>query len=85
MASFGHIISFLLRHSMKEFFSVKEVSKLLNISTSTVLYHIKSAHLKAQQVGRIYIISKEDFGDFLKKHREPKKKSSKSRQTQLNF
>ena len=85
MASFGHVISFLLRHCMKEFFSVREVSKLLNISTSTVLYHIKSAHLKAQQVGRIYIISKEDFGDFLKKHREPKKKSSKSRQTQLNF
>ncbi|MBT8382042.1 MAG: helix-turn-helix domain-containing protein [Ignavibacteria bacterium] len=70
---------------MKEFFSVKEVAKLLNISTSTVLYHIKSAHLEAQQVGRIYIISKEDFGDFLKKHREPKKKASKSQQTQLNF
>lgn len=70
---------------MKEFFSVKEVAKLLNLSTSAVLYHIKSAHLQAQQVGRVYIISKEDFGDFLKKHREPKKKGSKSRQTQLNF
>jgi excisionase family DNA binding protein len=70
---------------MKEFFSVKEVAKLLNLSTSAVLYHIKSAHLRAQQVGRIYIISKEDFGDFLKKHREPKKKESKSQQTQLNF
>ena len=70
---------------MKEFFSVKEVAKLLNVSSSTVLYHIKSAHLRAQQVGRIYIISKEDFGDFLKKHREPKKKVSKSKQMQLNF
>ncbi len=70
---------------MKEFFGVKEVAKLLNISRSTVLYHIKSGHLHAQQVGRIYIISKEDFGDFLKKHREPKKKSSRSQQTQLNF
>lgn len=70
---------------MKEFFSVKEVAKLLKISRSTVLYHIKSGHLLAQQVGRVYIISKEDFGDFLKKHREAKKKSSKSQQTQLNF
>lgn len=70
---------------MKEFFSVKEVAKLLNISRSTVLYHIKSGHLLAQQVGRVYIISKDDFGDFLKKHREPKKKGSKSQQTQLNF
>ncbi len=33
---------------MKEFFSVKEVAKLLNLSTSAVLYHIKSAHLRAQ-------------------------------------
>ena len=59
---------------MKEFFSVQEVAKLLNISHSAVLYHIHSGKLEAQQVGKIYIISKEDFGDFLKKHREPKKK-----------
>lgn len=60
---------------MREFFSVQEVAKLLNVSHSAVLYHIRSKKLKAQQVGKIYIISKEDFGDFLKKHREPKKKS----------
>ena len=59
---------------MKELFSVEEVAKLLDISHSGVLYHIRSGKLKAQQVGKIYIISKDDFGDFLKKHREPKKK-----------
>jgi excisionase family DNA binding protein len=59
---------------MKELFSVQEIAKLLDLSHSGVLYHIKSGKLRAQQVGKIYIITKEDFGDFLKKHREPKKK-----------
>jgi len=70
---------------MKEFFSVEEVAKLLDISHSGVLYHIRSGNLKAQQVGKIYIISKEDFGDFLKLHREAKKKLDRSKQTKLNF
>jgi excisionase family DNA binding protein len=69
---------------MKEFFSVREVAKLLNLSHSGVLYHVRSGKLKAQQVGKIYIISKEDFGDFLKKHREPKKKA-KAVQTKLDL
>lgn len=69
---------------MKEFFSVQEVAKLLDISHSGVLYHIHLKKLKAQQVGKIYIISKEDFGDFLKKHREPKKKI-KGTQTKLDL
>ena len=69
---------------MKELFSVEEVAKLLDISHSGVLYHIRSGKLKAQQVGKVYIISKEDFGDFLKKHREPKKKI-KNIQTKLDL
>ncbi len=70
---------------MKEFFSVEEIAKLLEISHSGVLYHIKNGKLKAQQVGKIYIISKEDFGDFLKMQKEGKKTSSKTYQTKLNF
>ncbi len=70
---------------MKEFFSVEEVAKLLEISHSGVLYHIRAGNLKAQQVGKIYIISKEHFGDFLKLQKEGKKKSGKSEQTRLNF
>jgi len=69
---------------MKEFFSVQEVSKLLNVSHSAVLYHVRSGKLKAQQVGKIYIISKEDFGDFQKRHRETKKKQ-KVVQTKLDL
>jgi len=70
---------------MKEFFSVEEVAKLLDISHSGVLYHIRSGNLKAQQVGKIYIIKQEDFGDFLKHHRKTKKKTNKSTQTKLKF
>jgi excisionase family DNA binding protein len=69
---------------MKEFFSVQEVANLLDISHSGVLYHIRSGKLKSHQVGKIYIISKEDFGDFLKKHRESKKKT-KDIQTKLDL
>lgn len=69
---------------MKEFFSVQEVANLLDISHSGVLYHVRSGKLKAHQVGKIYIISKEDFGDFLKTHRESKKKT-KDIQTKLDL
>ena len=71
---------------MKDFFSVLEVAKLLKVSRSGVLYHIKIGKLKATKVGKIYIISQEDFGDFLKHHRdEKKKKNKKSNQTKLKF
>ncbi|MCJ7554932.1 MAG: helix-turn-helix domain-containing protein [Ignavibacteriaceae bacterium] len=62
---------------MKEFFSVLEVAKLLNLSRSTVLYHIKSGNLKSNRVGKIYIISKEDFADFLKDKKKEKKVKKK--------
>ncbi len=69
---------------MKEFFSVLEVAKLLNLSRSAVLYHIKSGNLKSNRVGKIYIISKEDFGEFLKEHKIGKK-HQKINQTSLDF
>ena len=61
---------------MKDLFSVQEVAKLLDMSHSVVLYHIKNGTLKSTQVGKIYIITKEDFADFLK----DKKKEKKSKQ-----
>jgi excisionase family DNA binding protein len=69
---------------MKEFFSVLEVSKLLNLSRSSILYYIKSGKLKAVQVGKIYIISKENFGEFLKQQKTTKK-HNKINQTTLEF
>jgi len=58
---------------MKELFSVQEVAKLLDMSHSGVLYHVKNGSLKSTQVGKIYIISKEDFADFLKVQKKVKK------------
>ncbi len=69
---------------MKELFSVIEVAKLLKLSRSSVLYYIKAGKLKAIRVGKIYIISQEDFGEFLKNHKS-KKKSKKQNQTSLEF
>jgi excisionase family DNA binding protein len=69
---------------MKDFFSVHEVAKLLKMSRSGVLYYINSGRLKAQQVGKIYIIFKEDLGDFLRTHKD-KKKRDLINQTELDF
>jgi len=63
---------------MKELFSVQEVAKLLDMSHSGVLYHIKNGTLKSTQVGKIYVITKEDFADFLKDKTKEKKSKKKS-------
>jgi len=62
---------------MKELFSVQEVAKLLDMSHSGVLYHIKNGSLKSTQVGKIYVISKEEFADFLKVQKKEKKSKKK--------
>ena len=66
------------------FFSVNEISKLLKLSRSSVLYYIKTKKLKATRVGKIYIISKEDFGEFLKEQKS-KKKHMKEDQATFEF
>ncbi|MBK7227590.1 MAG: helix-turn-helix domain-containing protein [Ignavibacteriales bacterium] len=63
---------------MKDLFSVQEVAKLLDMSHSGVLYHIKNGTLKSTQVGKIYIITKEDFADFLKEKKKEKNIKKKS-------
>lgn len=59
---------------MREFFSVNEIAKLLNVSHSAVLYHIKAGNLKSSQVGKVHIISRDDFADFLKSQNNKSKK-----------
>jgi len=68
---------------MKELFSVHEVAKLLDMSHSGVLYHIKNGSLRSTQVGKIYIISKEDFADFLKVQKKEKKSKKSLDEPQL--
>ncbi len=62
---------------MKDLFSVQEVATILDMSHSGVLYHIKNGSLKSTQVGKIYIITKEDFADFLKEKKKEKKVKKK--------
>jgi excisionase family DNA binding protein len=62
---------------MKDLFSVQEVAKLLDISHSGALYHIKNGTLKSARVGKIYVITKEDFADFLKEKKKEKKSKKK--------
>lgn len=49
----------------KGHFSVSEVAKILHISREAVLKKITKHHLKAEKVGRNYIISKENLGTLL--------------------
>ena len=68
---------------MKDLFSVQEVAKLLDMSHSGVLYHIRNGSLKSTQVGKIYIITKEDFADFLKEKKKEKNIKKKSEEPLL--
>ena len=45
----------------KEFFSTTEAAKALGISRVAVFQKIKSGEIKAQKVGRNFIISKKDL------------------------
>lgn len=69
---------------MKQFFSVSEIADILKVSHSAVLYYIKSGKLNATLVGKIYVISKEDFGRFLKSNKS-KHKKDKFDQTMFDF
>lgn len=69
---------------MKEYFSVADVAKLLKISRTGVHYYIKTGKLKADRVGKIFIISQEEFGEFLKSRKEQKKRKTDT-QPRLEF
>ncbi len=46
---------------MQQLYSTKEVAKLLGISAVAVFKQIKSGKLKAQKIGRAYVISHDDL------------------------
>jgi excisionase family DNA binding protein len=50
----------------KAYYSIEEVSKLLNVVYLTVYRWIKSKKLKANKAGKQYRISKEDLKEFIK-------------------
>lgn len=49
-----------------EFFTVEQVSELLQVHWQTILNYIKSGKLKAMKLGKGYRISKEALNSFIK-------------------
>jgi excisionase family DNA binding protein len=50
----------------KKFFSTAEIAKLLGISRQAVLKKIKTKEIKAQKIGRNFVVHKESLGAILK-------------------
>jgi len=48
-----------------KFYSVKDISKKLGLSTLTVRKYIRNKRLKAKKLGNAYVISEQNFLDFL--------------------
>ncbi|MFH0854741.1 MAG: helix-turn-helix domain-containing protein [bacterium] len=46
---------------IKEFYSISELAELLHISRQAVLKKIKNGQIKAEKVGRAYIIHKNEL------------------------
>lgn len=49
-------------------YTVKEVSRIMNVSSATVMRRIKDGSLKAYKQNGKFIISEEEFNTFLKVH-----------------
>jgi excisionase family DNA binding protein len=49
----------------KEFYSVKELADLLHFSRITIFNRIKKGEIKAEKIGRNYVIKKGDISDFV--------------------
>lgn len=50
-----------------EFYTVKQVAKLLQVHWQTILNYIKNGKLKAVKLGKGYRIKKEELDNFIKK------------------
>lgn len=53
------------KKAVKNYFSVQETADLLHISRQAVLKKINSHQLKAERVGRNFIVQSEEVKDFL--------------------
>lgn len=51
--------------TIKNYYSIQELADLLNISRQAVLKRINNGQIKAEKVGRNFIIQKDDIKDFL--------------------
>lgn len=58
----------------KEFYTVDELSELLQVHWQTILNYIRSGELKAVKLGKGYRISKKEFDIFINNRTTGKKK-----------
>lgn len=61
----------------KKQFSAPEVADLLGISRIAVFNRIKSGNIKAQKVGRNYVIDKENLQEYLKLSELPEREKKR--------
>ena len=53
----------------QEFYTVKELAKLLRVTEMTIYRWVKHRELVAYQIGRVMRFRRDDIEAFLKKHR----------------
>lgn len=56
----------------KEFYTVREIADLLEVTVDTIQSYIRRKELIAYRVGNSYRIKREDFEKFLEKRRTDK-------------
>lgn len=57
---------------MKSYFTVRQVTELLQLHWQTILKYIRQRKLKAAKFGREYRISPEDLDEFIQQAKERK-------------
>ena len=55
----------MVKQTKKEFYSIAELAKILGISRIAVYKRIKRGRIKAEKIGRNYVISAESMNNIL--------------------
>jgi len=63
-----------MKETKKQFYSTQEVADLLGISRIAVFKKIKANEIKAQKIGRNYVIAQEDLPQILGQVLKPQEK-----------
>lgn len=50
----------------KEFYTAKDLSKILDVNIMTIYRYIKAKKLRAYKIGKEFRVEKKSFADFLK-------------------
>ncbi|MFA6252263.1 MAG: helix-turn-helix domain-containing protein [Candidatus Paceibacterota bacterium] len=56
-----------IRNSQEEFYTAKELAKILKVNIMTIYRYIKPGKIKAYKIGKEFRIDKEEFNNFLNK------------------